>query len=227
MVSELIHSPILNVIFSPVYTVQRHWLKYVCHICVILCLVLFFFLYFVKPSVVGTIAQIKAKCVDSAVANFVEKNFTVEKSKLFSCIVEILAVSAMTRLNAVNASDQGALWLVGLLPASCCLHAHVKVSSRVRRFRNLPRVRQFWHNMDGQGASADPQLQQFIEIESQKQRFQQLAHHMTELCWVRWAFSERCCAVSLQTNDSSLKWTVMEHELVTPAQINTPLCFYR
>ncbi|TNM98950.1 mitochondrial import inner membrane translocase subunit Tim8 A [Takifugu rubripes] len=37
--------------------------------------------------------------------------------------------------------------------------------------------------MNGQGASADPQLQQFIEIESQKQRFQQLVHHMTEVCW--------------------------------------------
>ncbi|XP_026186833.1 mitochondrial import inner membrane translocase subunit Tim8 A [Mastacembelus armatus] len=37
--------------------------------------------------------------------------------------------------------------------------------------------------MDGQGATADPQLQQFIEIESQKQRFQQLVHQMTEVCW--------------------------------------------
>lgn len=39
--------------------------------------------------------------------------------------------------------------------------------------------------MEGQGATADPQLQQFIEIESQKQRFQQLVHQMTEHCWVR------------------------------------------
>ncbi|XP_028272645.1 mitochondrial import inner membrane translocase subunit Tim8 A [Parambassis ranga] len=37
--------------------------------------------------------------------------------------------------------------------------------------------------MDGRGATADPQLQQFIEIESQKQRFQQLVHQMTEVCW--------------------------------------------
>ncbi|XP_070614426.1 mitochondrial import inner membrane translocase subunit Tim8 A [Erythrolamprus reginae] len=29
----------------------------------------------------------------------------------------------------------------------------------------------------------DPQLQHFIEVESQKQRFQQLVHQMTELCW--------------------------------------------
>ncbi|AWP11818.1 Mitochondrial import inner membrane translocase subunit Tim8 A [Scophthalmus maximus] len=34
--------------------------------------------------------------------------------------------------------------------------------------------------MDGQGATADPRLQQFIEVESQKQRFQQLVHQMTE-----------------------------------------------
>ena len=39
--------------------------------------------------------------------------------------------------------------------------------------------------MDSQGATADPQLQQFIEVESQKQRFQQLVHQMTEVCWVR------------------------------------------
>lgn len=32
-------------------------------------------------------------------------------------------------------------------------------------------------------ASADPQLQRFIEVETQKQRFQQLVHQMTELCW--------------------------------------------
>ncbi|XP_042336509.1 mitochondrial import inner membrane translocase subunit Tim8 A isoform X2 [Sceloporus undulatus] len=30
----------------------------------------------------------------------------------------------------------------------------------------------------------DPQLQHFIEVETQKQRFQQLVHQMTELCWV-------------------------------------------
>ncbi len=38
--------------------------------------------------------------------------------------------------------------------------------------------------MDNQGVTADPQLQQFIEVESQKQRFQQLVHQMTEVCWV-------------------------------------------
>lgn len=51
-----------------------------------MCTVSGFILHFVdqcgdvaKPSFVGTIAQIKAKCVDSAVANFVGKNFIVEK----------------------------------------------------------------------------------------------------------------------------------------------------
>lgn len=39
--------------------------------------------------------------------------------------------------------------------------------------------------MEGQGATADPQLQHFIEIETQKQRFQLLVHQMTEVCWVR------------------------------------------
>lgn len=37
---------------------------------------------------------------------------------------------------------------------------------------------------------ADPQLQRFIEVETQKQRFQQLVHQMTELCWV-WAARQR------------------------------------
>ncbi|XP_032628100.2 mitochondrial import inner membrane translocase subunit Tim8 A [Chelonoidis abingdonii] len=32
-------------------------------------------------------------------------------------------------------------------------------------------------------AATDPQLQHFIEVETQKQRFQQLVHQMTELCW--------------------------------------------
>uniref|UniRef100_A0A671FI49 Mitochondrial import inner membrane translocase subunit n=1 Tax=Rhinolophus ferrumequinum TaxID=59479 RepID=A0A671FI49_RHIFE len=31
--------------------------------------------------------------------------------------------------------------------------------------------------------SVDPQLQHSIEVETQKQRFQQLVHPMTELCW--------------------------------------------
>lgn len=34
----------------------------------------------------------------------------------------------------------------------------------------------------GMGA-VDPQLRHFIEVETQKQRFQQLVHQMTELCW--------------------------------------------
>ncbi|KAF7707210.1 mitochondrial import inner membrane translocase subunit Tim8 A [Silurus meridionalis] len=37
--------------------------------------------------------------------------------------------------------------------------------------------------MDSESVRTDPQLQQFIEIESQKQRFQQLVHQMTEVCW--------------------------------------------
>ncbi|XP_053443324.1 mitochondrial import inner membrane translocase subunit Tim8 A-like [Nycticebus coucang] len=31
--------------------------------------------------------------------------------------------------------------------------------------------------------AVDPQLQHFIEVETQKQRFQQLVHQMTGLCW--------------------------------------------
>ncbi|GCC34564.1 mitochondrial import inner membrane translocase subunit Tim8 A [Chiloscyllium punctatum] len=34
-----------------------------------------------------------------------------------------------------------------------------------------------------QALAADPHLQQFIEVESQKQKFQQLVHGLTELCW--------------------------------------------
>ncbi|XP_061690702.1 mitochondrial import inner membrane translocase subunit Tim8 A [Syngnathoides biaculeatus] len=41
----------------------------------------------------------------------------------------------------------------------------------------------FDSTMDGKATSADPQLQHFIEIESQKQKFQQLVHQMTEVCW--------------------------------------------
>ncbi|XP_072292185.1 mitochondrial import inner membrane translocase subunit Tim8 A [Eucyclogobius newberryi] len=37
--------------------------------------------------------------------------------------------------------------------------------------------------MNSQEGTTDPRLQQFIEIESQKQRFQQLVHQMTEVCW--------------------------------------------
>ncbi|XP_077389050.1 mitochondrial import inner membrane translocase subunit Tim8 A [Festucalex cinctus] len=41
----------------------------------------------------------------------------------------------------------------------------------------------FYSKMDGKVASTDPQLQEFIEIESQKQKFQQTVHQMMELCW--------------------------------------------
>ncbi|KAM4859845.1 mitochondrial import inner membrane translocase subunit Tim8 A-like [Thomomys bottae] len=34
----------------------------------------------------------------------------------------------------------------------------------------------------GEGAM-DPELQHFLQVESQKQRFQQLVHQMTGLCW--------------------------------------------
>lgn len=50
--------------------------------------------------------------------------------------------------------------------------------------------------MDGQGATADPQLQHFIEIESQKQRFQQLVHQMTEVCWVRFKLAYLSVAIT-------------------------------
>ena len=33
------------------------------------------------------------------------------------------------------------------------------------------------------GLQGDPQLQHFIEAETQKQRFQQLVHGLTEQCW--------------------------------------------
>lgn len=35
----------------------------------------------------------------------------------------------------------------------------------------------------GQLAGADPQLQQFLQIETQKQRFQGLVHGLTDQCW--------------------------------------------
>ncbi|XP_040598377.1 mitochondrial import inner membrane translocase subunit Tim8 A-like [Mesocricetus auratus] len=31
--------------------------------------------------------------------------------------------------------------------------------------------------------AADPQLRRFVEVETQRQRAQQLVHHLTELCW--------------------------------------------
>lgn len=37
--------------------------------------------------------------------------------------------------------------------------------------------------MDGKGGRVDPRLQQFIAIETQRQKFQLLAHQMTEVCW--------------------------------------------
>lgn len=41
-------------------------------------------------------------------------------------------------------------------------------------------------SLDGiasQFAGADPQLQHFIEVETQKQRFQTLVHGLTDQCW--------------------------------------------
>lgn len=41
-------------------------------------------------------------------------------------------------------------------------------------------------SLDGfaeQLAGADPQLQQFLQVETQKQRFQALVHGLTEQCW--------------------------------------------
>lgn len=35
----------------------------------------------------------------------------------------------------------------------------------------------------GQLAGADPQLQQFLQAETQKQRFQGLVHGLTDQCW--------------------------------------------
>ncbi|KAM5326954.1 mitochondrial import inner membrane translocase subunit Tim8 A-like [Glossophaga mutica] len=37
--------------------------------------------------------------------------------------------------------------------------------------------------MDSSSSAADPQLQRFLEAETEKQRFQQLVHQLTELCW--------------------------------------------
>ncbi|XP_052588364.1 putative mitochondrial import inner membrane translocase subunit Tim8 A-B [Peromyscus eremicus] len=40
-----------------------------------------------------------------------------------------------------------------------------------------------WSSPVGPVDAADPQLQRFVEVETQKQRVQLLVHHMTELCW--------------------------------------------
>ncbi|CAO2591930.1 Putative mitochondrial import inner membrane translocase subunit Tim8 A-B [Lemmus lemmus] len=40
-----------------------------------------------------------------------------------------------------------------------------------------------WSSLVSSLDAADPQLQQFVEGEMQKQRVQLLVHHMTELCW--------------------------------------------
>ncbi|XP_021059852.1 putative mitochondrial import inner membrane translocase subunit Tim8 A-B [Mus pahari] len=40
-----------------------------------------------------------------------------------------------------------------------------------------------WSSPGGSLGSTDPQLQQFMEAEVQKQRVQLLIHQMTELCW--------------------------------------------
>lgn len=41
-----------------------------------------------------------------------------------------------------------------------------------------------WSSPVSSLAAADPQLQHFVEVETQKERVQLLlVHHMTELCW--------------------------------------------
>lgn len=65
--------------------------------------------------------------------------------------------------------------------------------------------------------AVDPQLQHFIEVETQKQRFQQLVHQMTELCWVSSGLkSGRCadfsCALAprgLARKSGSPEWEVL------------------
>ncbi|KAK2891061.1 hypothetical protein Q8A67_013704 [Cirrhinus molitorella] len=78
--------------------------------------------------------------------------------------------------------------------------------------------------MDNQGATADPQLQQFIEIESQKQRFQQLVHQMTEVCW------EKCMdkpGPKLDSRTEILSGTekkdLLSFSLQPTYQVSTPL----
>ncbi|XP_054576209.1 mitochondrial import inner membrane translocase subunit Tim8 A-like [Eptesicus fuscus] len=40
-----------------------------------------------------------------------------------------------------------------------------------------------WNSSAAGLGSVDPQLQHLIRVETQKQRFQQLVHQVTELCW--------------------------------------------
>ncbi|KAL1780420.1 mitochondrial import inner membrane translocase subunit Tim8 A [Sigmodon hispidus] len=40
-----------------------------------------------------------------------------------------------------------------------------------------------WSSPVSSVGTADPQLQHFVEVETQKQRMHLLVHHMTELCW--------------------------------------------
>ena len=39
------------------------------------------------------------------------------------------------------------------------------------------------NNMAAPGGQADPELQQFLAIEGQKAKFQQLIHNLTDICW--------------------------------------------
>lgn len=80
--------------------------------------------------------------------------------------------------------------LVRLLPVPPAAHIHPREGQHLwdKSFFSCGFLRSngdFDSSMDGKTATADPQLQQFIEIESQKQTFQQLVHQMTEVCWVR------------------------------------------
>uniref|UniRef100_A0A8C4NB96 Uncharacterized protein n=1 Tax=Eptatretus burgeri TaxID=7764 RepID=A0A8C4NB96_EPTBU len=48
-----------------------------------------------------------------------------------------------------------------------------------------PQLTRIFRNMDvDPEAKADPQLQHFIESETQRQRFQHAVHSMTDVCWV-------------------------------------------
>ena len=74
--------------------------------------------------------------------------------------------------------------------------------------------------MEGQGAAPDPQLQQFIEVESQKQRFQQLVHQMTEVCWVRHTHTHTythalVCSPARLANSSLEHYLHHDHALCT------------
>ncbi|XP_078685077.1 mitochondrial import inner membrane translocase subunit Tim8 A-like isoform X2 [Branchiostoma floridae x Branchiostoma belcheri] len=51
----------------------------------------------------------------------------------------------------------------------------------------------------GAGGQIDPQMQHFIEAETQKQRFQQLVHGLTDTCW------EKCMDRVKQGRASSIR----------------------